>query len=97
MLLLGEGCGGKKMVASGARWQVACIVGAMIMWIMSWFRNVSRPLVLAMRTNFTGHLAGERFTVASYACLCAGTKSMCPAGMRIRVIMLTCPLMALEF
>jgi len=70
VLMGGKECGGKKCVVSGVRWQVDWIKGdAMIVWILLVSMNVSRPLWLAMRTNSTGHLAGESTVIASSACL----------------------------
>ena len=69
VLMGGKEYGGKKCVVSGVRLQVAWIAGARILWILLVSMNASRPLGLAMRTNSTGHLAGESTAVASSACL----------------------------
>ena len=88
---------GKNSVCVGVRKHVAWIAGLRIWWSRSWETNVSRPLSLAMRTNSSGHFAGERTCVASSDCLCAGTNCMCPAGIRMRVDMLRWPHIAAEF
>ena len=88
VLMCGKGCGGKKCVVAGGRRQVAWIAGAIVVWILLVSMNVSRPLWLAIRTNFNGHLAGDRTILASSACLWAGTKCMCPSGMLVRVVIL---------
>jgi len=76
---------------------VAWIAGLRIWWIRSWETNVSLPLSLAIKTNSTGHFAGERTCVPSSDCLCVGTNRMCPAGIWMRVEMLWWPRIAAEF
>ena len=88
---------GKKSVSVGVRRQVACMAGTRIVCIRSWLRNAARPFSIAVRTNSTGRLIGERLEVAMSDCLCVGTKRMCPVGMWMRVDMLPWPLTAVEF
>jgi len=87
---------GKKMVSSGLRRQVACMVGSRIGWIMAVSRNAARSFSLAMRKNSIGHLAGVSSMDESSARVWAGTKRMCPVGMRIRVDMLVRYVIAFE-
>ncbi len=64
------------------------MAGERIVWFLS--------LSLAIRMSSTGHLAGLSSTEVSSVCLSAGTKRICPLGMRVRVGMLGWPLIALE-
>jgi hypothetical protein len=54
-------------------------------------RKRLRPDSLEIITSSTGHRAGVRTVGSKSVCLCAGTKRMCPAGMRTSVDMLGCP------
>ncbi len=60
-------------------------------------RYASRSASVEMSTHFTGHFVGDRSVVVSSDCLFAGTKRMCPVGIRMRVIMFLCPLIEDEF
>ncbi len=51
---------------------------------------------LAIRTSSTSHFAGLCSMEVTSVCLSAGTKRMCPLGMRIRVDMLVGPRIAIE-
>ena len=73
LLFLVKGNVGKKSLSAGVMRQVACMAGASIVWIQSWLRNTTCPFLLAMRTNSTGHLAGERSEVVPSDCFCDGT------------------------
>ena len=64
--------------------------------ILSSSRYASRHRSLAIRMSSTGHLAGLSSVESSSVCLFAGTKRMCPLGMRMRVDMFLCPRMACD-
>ena len=70
--------------------------GERIVCILSMSRYTSRPMSFAIRTSSTGHLADLSSIEGSSICFSAGTKRMCPFGMRIRVDMLVWPLIAAE-
>ena len=72
------------------------MAGERMVRILSVSRYVSRPLTLAIRTSSTSHLAGLSSIEGSSVCFSAGTKRMCPFGIRIRVDMLVWPLIAAE-
>ncbi len=64
--------------------------------ILSLSRYASRPSSLAIRMSSTGHLADLSSIDSSSVCLSAGTKRMCPLGMRMRVGRLLWPRMAFD-
>ncbi len=68
-VFLERGGSGKNCVCAIERPHVARIAGQRICEILSWLRNKSRPLELAMRTKSTGYFAGDRTGVASSDCL----------------------------
>ena len=72
------------------------MVGERMVCILSASRYLSRPLAFAIRTSSTGNLAGLSTIEGSSVCFSAGTKRMCPFGIRIRVDMLGWPVIATE-
>ena len=70
----------KITACAGMRRQLASMAWAIIVRIRSLLRNASRSASLEMSTNSIGHLAEERFDVASSDCVCPDTKRMCPVG-----------------
>ncbi len=96
VLCLGWRGSGKKIVSSGLRRQTFSMAGERMFRILSSSRYASRPSALAIRMSSTGHLAGLRSMDSSSVCLSAGTKRMCPLGMRMRVDIFWCPRMACD-
>ena len=88
--------GGKKFVSEGVSLQMSRRTGERMLRILSSSRYLPLPFSFAIRTSSTGHLAGVSTIEGSSVCFSAGTKRMCPVGMRIRVDMLVWPLTAIE-